>query len=70
MNLAAEIAAPDSDMGPAFIDADRMPDLVESMAWSSKNLILADAKGAEKLKGRKKKDGETLGLWTVKSSVE
>ena len=63
MDLVAMIAAEDSDLALSFIEADRMPELVQSFTWSSKNMILAcDAGG----KNKKKKDGETLDLWTVR----
>lgn len=66
MNLAAVIAAEDSDLAACFIAAGRMPELVDSFACLGKTMIQADdlGKGA---KSKKRKDGETLGLWSVRA---
>ncbi len=41
-----------------------MPELVDSFAVSSKNIIRAEESGGGK--GKKKPDGERLDIWTVK----
>ena len=64
MDLAAAIAAEDSDLAPCFTAANRMPELVDSFASSSKNIIRAEEKGMGK--SRKKPDGERLDIWTIK----
>ena len=67
MDLVALIAAEDSDLASCFIEADRMPELVSSFAWSSKNMILGCEAGGKRKKG---KDGKTLDLWTVRKPKE
>lgn len=67
MDLVPMIAANDSDLGPCFMKADRMPELVNSFVWSSKNMILGCEAGGKRRKG---KDGKTLDLWTVRRPAE
>ena len=67
MDLVPMIAAEDSDLASCFIKADRMPELVDSFAWSSKNMILGCEAGGKRKKG---KDGKTLDLWTVRRPHE
>lgn len=65
MDLAALVAAEDSDLASCFMAADRMPELIDSFASLSKLIIQAD--GANNGKTKKRKNGGTLGLWTVRS---
>lgn len=67
MDLAALVAAEDSGLAECFIAADRMPELVDSLALLSKTIIRADDRGAKAGKGKKKRNGETLDLWTVRA---
>lgn len=67
MDLAANIAAQGSDVAACFVEAGRMPELVDSFAWSGKNMIRADDSRARSGKTKKRKDGETLDLWTVRA---
>lgn len=67
MDLVPLIAAEDSDLAACFIEADRMPELVQSFAWASKKMILGSDVGGKMKKGR---DGKTLDLWTVRKSKE
>ena len=66
MDLAALVAEEDSNLAPCFMAAKRMPDLVDSFAALSKAMILAD--GAKGAKSKRKKNGETLGLWSIRSA--
>lgn len=66
MDLAAQVAAEDSELATCFVAADRMPELVDSFALLSKTIIMADDRGAKTGKSKKKKNGETLDLWTVR----
>ena len=66
MDLAALIAAESSGLAECFMAADRMPELVDSFALLSKTIIRADDKGAKAGKSKKKRNGETLELWTVR----
>ena len=70
MNLASLIASEEPDLSACIVEAERMPELVESFAMSSKNMIMADGTSAGRSKGRRKRDGETLDLWTVKPQAE
>ena len=67
MDLAALIAAEESGLAECFMAAERMPELVESFALLSKTMIRADDRGAKVGKSRKKRNGETLDLWTVRA---
>jgi len=67
MDLAALIAAEGSDLADCFMEAGRMPELVDTFAVSSKNMIRAEEKGGKSGKSRKAKHGETLDLWTVRA---
>lgn len=66
MNLAALVAAEDSGLAECFMAAERMPELVDSFALLSKTIIRADDRGAKAGKSKKKRNGETLDLWTVR----
>lgn len=70
MDLAALVAAEDSGLAECFMAAERMPELVESFALLSKTIISADGMGAKVGKSKKKRNGETLGLWTVRASLK
>lgn len=68
MELAALVAAEDSDLGACFMDAGRMSEFVESLASLSMTMIQAEDRGAKNVKGKKKKkNGETLSLWTIRA---
>ncbi len=63
MDLAATIAAEESELASCFTAADRMPELVDSFALSSMNVIRAEESGKSKMKP----NGERLGIWTAKN---
>lgn len=67
MDLAALIAAEESGLAECFMAAERMPELIESFALVSKTMIRADDRGAKAGKSKKKRNGETLDLWTVRA---
>jgi nuclear pore complex protein Nup107 len=66
MDLAALIAAEGSDLAASFVAAGRMPELVESLALSSRNMIQAEERGFRPGKSRRKPNGERLDLWIIK----
>ena len=66
MDLAALIAAQDSDLAACFMAARRMPELMDSLALSSRNMIQAEETEKKRGKIKKKLDGESLDLWNVK----
>lgn len=66
MDLAAMVTAEASNLASCFMSAGRMPELVNSLALSGRNMIQADEKGSRVGKSRKKLDGEALDLWNVK----
>ena len=68
MDLAALIAEEGSDIAACFVAAERMPELVDSFAALSKSIIHAEARGAKGGKGKKKRNGETLDLWTTRAT--
>lgn len=70
MDLAALIAAEDSGLAECFMAAERMPELVDSFALSSKTIIRADDRGGKAGKSKKKRKGETLDLWTVRATSD
>lgn len=69
MDLAAWIAAEESDLTACFSAAGRMPELVDSLALSSRNMIQAEEQGSRggKSKSKRKLDGASLGLWSMKA---
>lgn len=66
MDLAALIAAEDSDIASCFVAAGRMPELVNSLALSSRNMIQAEEKGHRGGKSKKRLDGEAPDLWVAR----
>lgn len=70
MDLAALVAAEDSGLAECFIAAERMPELVDSFAVLSKTIIRADDRGAKAGKSKKKRNGKTLDLWTVRVPLD
>lgn len=69
MQLAAVVAAQDSDVAACFNSAGRMSELVDAFAITSKSILKANEQGSKTSKGRKKSQhGETLELWTIKGS--
>lgn len=62
MDLAALVAAEGSDLGACFMASDRMPELVDSLALSSRNMIRAAESRPGKSRGK-------LDLWVVKPQV-
>lgn len=70
MDLAAVIAAEGSDLSDCFSAAGRMPELVDSLALSSRNMIQAEEQGSRGGKGKSKRklDGASLGLWRMKTA--
>ena len=68
LNLAAIIAAEDSDLVGCFVAAGRMSELVDSLAITSVNILHAEEKGAKAGKKGKKTSGENPAIWTIKAS--
>lgn len=66
MDLAALIAAQDSDLAACFMVARRMPELMDSLALSGRNMIQGEETEKKRGKIKKKLDGESLDLWNVK----
>ena len=66
MDLASLVAAEDSDLTASFMAAGRMPELVESFALSSRNMIQAEEVGFRAGKSRRRPNGERLDLWVIK----
>ena len=67
MDLVALVAAEDPGLAECFMAAERMPELLDSFALVSKTIIRADDRGAKAGKSKKKRNGETLDLWTVRA---
>lgn len=69
MDLAAIVAGEETDLTACFSAAGRMPELVDSLALSSRNMIQAEEQGSRGGKGKSKRklDGASLGLWTMKT---
>lgn len=66
MDLASLVAAEGSDLSASFMAAGRMPELVEALALSSRNMIQAEERGSRPGKSRKNAHGERLDLWMIK----
>ena len=67
MDMAALIASDESDLVACFVAAHRMPELVDSFAHLSKTIIQANDRGAKSSKSKKKQNGESLDIWTVRA---
>jgi nuclear pore complex protein Nup107 len=67
MDMAALVANDESDLAASFVGADRMPELVDSFAFLSKTIIQADDRGPKGGKSKKKRNGESLDIWTVRA---
>ncbi|KAL8997522.1 MAG: hypothetical protein Q9169_003217 [Polycauliona sp. 2 TL-2023] len=63
MDLGATIAAPNSDLAPCFMSSKRMPELVDALAVTSMNMLVAE----EYSIGNKKMSAK-MGLWSSKDS--
>ena len=66
LDLAAIVAAEDSEVAECFIDAGRMSELVDAMAVVSKSILRAQEQG-KKLAKSKRLDGQTLAIWNLKT---
>lgn len=67
MDLASIVAAEDSELAFCFMESGRMPELVESLAFTSRCMIQAEESGYRAVKSRKKLDGGSLSLWSTKT---
>lgn len=67
LNLAATIAAEESNLIGCFVAARRMAELVDSLAITSVNILHAEEKGAKAGKKGKKSSGENPAIWTIKA---
>lgn len=69
MEFAASVAAEGSDVAACFVSTGRIRELVDALAITSKAILKANEQGSKVHKSRKKAShGESLNLWTVKSS--
>lgn len=67
MDLAATVAATDSDLADIFVTAKRMSELVDSMAIASKSILRAEEIGRQSGKKGKKLNGETMDIWGIQA---
>ncbi|CAO1605196.1 hypothetical protein XANCAGTX0491_008719 [Xanthoria calcicola] len=63
MELGATVAAPDSDLAECFVSSKRMPEMVDALAVTSMNMLVAEEYGI----GNKKMSAK-MGLWSSKES--
>ena len=70
MNLAATVAAESSDLADIFVRAGRMSELVDSMAIVSKSILVAEEQGQKSERKRKKMNGASMDIWSVKVASE
>ena len=63
MELGATIAAPGSDLAGCFVSSKRMPEMVDALAVTSMNMLVAEeyAIGTKKMSAR-------MGLWSSRGS--
>ncbi|KAL8651950.1 MAG: hypothetical protein Q9210_002968 [Variospora velana] len=64
LEVGATVASRDSDLGPCFVLAGRMPEFVDALAFTSTTIILANEHG-----GGKKRTPTRLGIWSTKGSL-
>lgn len=67
MDMAALVATDESDLATCFVAAGRIAELVDSFAVLSKTIIQADERGGKGGKSKKKRNGESLDIWTVRA---
>ncbi|MCJ1434031.1 Nucleoporin nup84 [Xylographa pallens] len=70
MDLAATVAAENSDLADIFVRAGRMSELVDSMAIVSKSILVAEEQGQKSGRKWKKMNGASMDIWSVKASSE
>ncbi|KAL8680255.1 MAG: hypothetical protein Q9186_003551 [Xanthomendoza sp. 1 TL-2023] len=63
LELGAKVAAPDSDLAGCFVSTKRMPELVDALAVTSMNMVLAEDYGIGS-----KKMSPKMGLWSGKEA--
>ncbi|KAL8805297.1 MAG: hypothetical protein Q9182_002065 [Xanthomendoza sp. 2 TL-2023] len=63
LELGALVAAPDSDLAGCFVSTKRMPELVDALAVTSMNMVLAEEYGIGS-----KKMSPKMGLWSGKGA--
>ncbi|MCJ1284715.1 Nucleoporin nup84, partial [Xylographa opegraphella] len=68
MDLAATVAAENSDLSEVFVRAGRMSELVDSMAIASKSILCAQEKGQKAGRKWKKVNGASMDIWNVRAS--
>lgn len=66
MELAALIAAENGDLSGTFVAAQRMSELVDMFAIVSKSILAAEEKGSRGSKNRRKVEGGSMDMWSVK----
>ena len=64
MDLAALLAEEGSELAACLMEADRIPELMDSFAVAAKSMILAEARRPSE----KTKDGKTLSLWSTRAA--
>ena len=70
MDLAATVAAENSDLADIFVRAGRMSELVDSMAIASKSILGAEEQGQKAGRKWKKMNGASMDIWSVRVSAE
>lgn len=66
MELAALIASESGDLSGTFVAAQRMSELVDMFAIVSKSILAAEEKGTRGSKNRRKAEGGSMDMWSVK----
>lgn len=64
LEMGAVVASKDSDLASCFVSAGRMPELVDTLAFTSTTMLLANEHG-----GGKKKTPARLAIWSGKGSL-
>lgn len=65
LDMGALVASKDSDLANCFVSIGRMPELVDILAFTSTNMLLAGELG-----GSKKRASTKLSLWSAKGSSQ
>ncbi|KAL8822657.1 MAG: hypothetical protein Q9191_006611 [Dirinaria sp. TL-2023a] len=70
MDLATLVAEEGSDVGECFMEAGKMAELVRAFAFTSQAIMRADEVGRGSKRSRRKLDGKSLEIWSIRARAE
>lgn len=70
MDLATLVAEEGSDVGECFMEAGKMAELVRAFAFTSQAIMRADEVGRGPKRSRRKLDGKSLEIWSIRARAD